>query len=171
MQTCSVYWIHAKHHGDPFTEGYVGVCRDTKRRWNYGHRWAQKRGRHENPILSNAINKYGWDSLVKEVILVADEDYCYYLEEKIRPQELIGWNVAVGGGRPPTNKPRGAGYNSPLKGVPRPTPWLVGNPRSPSIEACIAGGKKAKGRKQTSEQVAKRVASRRATLVSQGRTV
>lgn len=63
------------------------------------------------------------------------------------------------------------GYVSPLKGVARPTPWLIGKLTAPSKEACIAGGKKAKGRKQTPEQIAKRVASRRATLAAQGRTV
>lgn len=83
-------------------------------------------------------------------------------------------------GRPATEKQleclalgrtRPEGYVSPLKGVPRPTPWLVGREgHAPSLEACIAGGKKAKGRKQTPEQIAKRVASRKATLVSQGRT-
>ena len=66
---------------------------------------------------------------------------------------------------------RPEGYVSPLRGVPRPTPWLVGKTgNAPSREACVAGGKKAKGRKQTPEQVAKRVASRRATLLAQGRT-
>jgi hypothetical protein len=39
-----------------------------------------------------------------------------------------------------------------------------------SREDCVAGGKKAKGRKQTPEQIAKRVASRKATLAAQGRT-
>jgi hypothetical protein len=63
------------------------------------------------------------------------------------------------------------GYVSPLRGKTRKTPWMIGNTRLPSIEACIAGGKKAKGRKQTPEQVAKRVAARRATLEVQGRTV
>jgi hypothetical protein len=69
-------------------------------------------------------------------------------------------------------KTRPDGYVSPLKGKSRPTPWMVGRKdHAPSREACVAGGKKAKGRKQTPEQVAKRVASRRATLAAQGRTV
>jgi hypothetical protein len=63
------------------------------------------------------------------------------------------------------------GYVSPLKDVPRPTPWLIGKSKPPSIESCIAGGKAGKGRKQTPEQIAKRVAARRATLAAQGRTV
>jgi len=68
------------------------------------------------------------------------------------------------------------GYVSPLKGVSRPTPWLVGSippnkgvPASEETRAKLSAKKK--GRKQTPEQIAKRVASRRATLESQGRTV
>jgi hypothetical protein len=53
------------------------------------------------------------------------------------------------------------------KGVPRP---YAKNSAPPSIEACIAGGKTNKGKKQTPEQVAKRVAARKATLLDQGRT-
>lgn len=53
------------------------------------------------------------------------------------------------------------------KGVPRP---YAKNSIPPSIEACKAGGMAGKGRKQTPEQIAKRVASRRATLAAQGRT-
>jgi hypothetical protein len=76
--------------------------------------------------------------------------------------------LALGRSRP-------EGYVSPLKGKKRETPWMLG--RVPANK-----GKKAsdelkqhlsnigKGRKQTPEQVAKRVASRRATLASQGRT-
>jgi len=53
------------------------------------------------------------------------------------------------------------------KGVPRP---YAKNSKPPPIEACIAGGKAGKGRKQTPEQIAKRVAARKATLAAQGRT-
>lgn len=53
------------------------------------------------------------------------------------------------------------------KGVPRP---YAKNSKPPSIEACVAGGKASKGRKQTPEQIAKRVAARKATLAAQGRT-
>jgi len=152
-------------------EGYIGVARDVNRRWKYGHQWAHKNKRHDNPKLSNAIEKYGWDNLVKEVLVVASESYCYDLEAKIRSGVEIGWNLAVGGQKPPVSKSRGSDYVSPLKGVPRPTPWLVGkSSHHPSREACIVGGKAGKGRKQTPEQIAKRVASRKATLAAQGRT-
>lgn len=172
MTACSLYWIRAPHHSNFMEEGYIGVARDTNRRWKYGHQWSQKNNRHDNPKLANAIAKYGWDTLVKEVLVVAPEQYCYDLEAKIRSIAETGWNLAVGGQKPPVSKPRGPDYVSPLKGISRPTPWLVGKRgHAPSRQACIAGGKKAKGRKQTPEQIAKRVASRRATLMAQGRTV
>jgi hypothetical protein len=68
------------------------------------------------------------------------------------------------------SKPRGEDYVSPLKGIPRPTPWLVGKLKPMPENFFSKGGKAGKGRKQTPEQIAKRVASRSATLAAQGRT-
>ena len=168
--TAAIYWIRAKDHTDITCQGYVGVAKNASKRW-WSHKWALKANRHDNPLLSNAVNKHGWDNLVKEIVLISEEAYCYETEAKLRPSEKIGWNLAIGGCKPPTTKPRGPDYVSPLKGVSRSTPWMIGNTRTPSIEACVAGGKAGKGRKQTPEQIAKRVAARRATLAAQGRTV
>ena len=67
------------------------------------------------------------------------------------------------------------GYVSPLKGKKRETPWMIGRvpatkgkPLSDETKAKLSVVHK--GRKQTPEQIAKRVASRRATLQAQGRT-
>jgi hypothetical protein len=166
-----VYWIRASHHSDVTLEGYVGVSKHAQKRWLYGHSWAHRKGCHDNPRLANAISKYGWDNLIKTVLVVADEKYCYDLERKLRPTEGVGWNLTIGGGKPPTSKFRGKDYVSPLKGIPRPTPWLVGKEKPMPEDFFSKGGKAGKGRKQTPEQVAKRVASRRATLALQGRTV
>ena len=111
-----------------------------------------------------------------EVVLVADEDYCYQVESKLRSAEQIGWNIAKGGTKPPVTKYRGDDYVSPLKGVPKETPWMFGRTpankgKSASDEARAKMSASGKGRKQTPEQIAKRVASRRATLAAQGRTV
>jgi hypothetical protein len=170
-----VYWIRAKHHSDIMSEGYVGVSKNAGKRWLYGHKWAHSKGRHENPMLANAISKHGWDNLIKTVVVISDEIYCYELEAKLRSAEGIGWNLAVGGSKPPTTKPRGKDYVSPLKGKKRETPWMIGRApankgtvTSKEIRAKLSAAKK--GRKQTPEQIAKRVASRRATLVAQGRT-
>lgn len=165
-----VYWIRAPHHSDMMVEGYVGVSKNAGKRWAYGHGWAHKNGRHDNPRFSNAITKYGWDALIKTVIVVADENYCYDLERKLRSAEGIGWNIAIGGCKPPISKPRGENYVSPLKGVARPTPWLIGKSKTMPENFGKLGGQAGKGRKQTPEQIAKRVAARRATLAAQGRT-
>ena len=171
-----VYWIRATHHSDMTLEGYVGVSKNAQKRWLYGHNWAHRKGRHENPRLANAITKYGWDNLIKTVLVVADENYCYDLERKLRPEDGIGWNLVMGGGKPPVSKFRGEDYVSPLKGVSRSTPWMIGRtpvnagvPASKETRAKLSAKKK--GRKQTPEQIAKRVAARRATLEVQGRTV
>jgi hypothetical protein len=166
--SAQVYWIRAAHHSDITSEGYVGVSKNASKRWAYGHKWAHVKGRHDNPRLSNAIAKYGWDSLVKTVVVVAEEAYCYELEKSLRPAKEIGWNLVPGGNKPPESKPRGPDYVSPLKGISRPTPWLIGKAKPPSKEACIAGGKAGKGRKNTPEHLAKRMESRRITRLARG---
>jgi len=173
MITCSVYWIRAQNHSDFMTEGYIGVARDAKRRWKYGHFWSQKNSRHDNPKFANAIGKHGWDNLVKEILVVAPEDYCYDLESKIRATEGVGWNIAIGGHKPPTTKYRGPDYVSPLKGVARPTPWLVGSTPAnkggkASDEARAKMSAAGKGRKNTPEHLAKRMESRRLTRIARG---
>jgi hypothetical protein len=86
---------------------------------------------------------------------------------KATPRQLAG--LALGRSRP-------EGYVSPMKGKPRSTPWMFGKepankgvPVSEEIRTKLSAA--GKGRKQTPEQIAKRVASRRATLAAQGRTV
>ncbi len=86
---------------------------------------------------------------------------------KATPEQLV--TLALGRVRPD-------GYVSPLKGQERKTPWLFGLtphnkgvPASDETRAKLSAKKK--GRKQTPEQIAKRVAARRATLEAQGRTV
>ena len=122
--------------------GYVGVSKNAQKRWLYGHSWAHRKGRHDNPKMANAISKYGWDNLIKTVLVVADENYCYDLERKLRPTDNIGWNLVTGGGKPPVSKYRGDEYVSPLKGVPRPTPWLIGKEK-PMPEGFFSKGGKA----------------------------
>jgi group I intron endonuclease len=98
MPANSVYWIHHKDHTDMFSQGYIGVSQDAKKRWE------QHFKRSENTYLRNAINKYGWDNLVKEIVLIGDKDYCFDIEKKLRPFVSIGWNIVEGGGNPPRSK-------------------------------------------------------------------
>jgi hypothetical protein len=96
MAVCNVYWVRQAEHTDIFSQGYVGITNNFTRRMK-----DHKRG-GENAYFRNAINMYGWDNLVKEVIVIAEEDYCLDLEKKLRPTNEIGWNLTQGGGIPPS---------------------------------------------------------------------
>lgn len=78
------------------TQGYVGVSK------NVSKRFEAHKNRPSNIHLQRAIKKYGWDLLVKKVLLIADEAYCLMIEAKLRASNQIGWNVTFGGGMPPS---------------------------------------------------------------------
>lgn len=94
----SIYWIRLPEHIDLLSEGYIGVSN------NVDYRLNQHKSFATNAHLINAIKKYGWDNLIKEVILIADETYCLMMEKIFRAKENIGWNIAIGGGKPPLYK-------------------------------------------------------------------
>lgn len=95
-----VYWIHLPEHSDVFTQGYVGVTRNTAEfRFKQHKQEAERRKEYERWTLTRAINKYG-DRLQVSTLLISDENYCYEVEFKLRPDSRIGWNMAPGGQRP-----------------------------------------------------------------------
>lgn len=100
-----VYWIHHVDHTDMFTQGYIGITN------NLNARLRNHKSKKTNKHLVNAMNKYGWDNLVKEVILIADEAYCLMIEATMRSFDNIGWNIVKGGSMPPKT----GGWN---KGIP-----------------------------------------------------
>jgi predicted GIY-YIG superfamily endonuclease len=174
----SVYWIHNPEHTDMFTQGYIGITKNIKKRWS------DHAKRTANNHLLHAIKKYGWDSLVKEVVLVADEAYCLMVEAKLRAEDKIGWNIIKGGGKPPVrfnNKDRlgKSAWNKGTKGLM--TAWNKGikyteeqkvnifklseymkdKPhgmlgKTQSIEAIESIRQKKSGKKQTLETIEKR---------------
>jgi hypothetical protein len=89
-----VYWIHLPEQTNVAIEGYVGIAMNFEQRMS-AHKSCAKTGKEQT--LYNAIRKYGWGNLVKEVILVSNENYCLEIEKKLRPVPRIGWNIAVGG--------------------------------------------------------------------------
>jgi hypothetical protein len=89
-----VYWIHLPEQTNVAIEGYVGIAMNFEQRMS-AHKSCAKTGKEQT--LYKAIRKYGWDNLVKEIILISDEDYCFEIEKKLRPAPRIGWNIAVGG--------------------------------------------------------------------------
>jgi len=106
----SLYWIRHKDHTDIASQGYVGVSKMPKLRWN--HHFSKPTNKH----IKNAINKYGWENLIKEIILVGDINYCLDMERKLRPTDFIGWNATLGGGMPPKPK-KGMGLGRKISQV------------------------------------------------------
>ncbi len=89
-----VYWIHLPEQTNVAIEGYVGIAMNFEQRM-FSHKSCAKTGKEQT--LYKAIRKYGWDNLVKEIVLISNEDYCLEIERKLRPMPRIGWNIAIGG--------------------------------------------------------------------------
>jgi|ERR1017187_4140587 hypothetical protein len=93
MEQSNLYWIHLPEHTDILLEGYIGVSRDPIRRLS-NHKTGKR-----NPHLTNAFAKY--KDIIHTILLQGEEEYCYEIEEKLRPTINIGWNITSGGNRPP----------------------------------------------------------------------
>jgi group I intron endonuclease len=88
-----VYWVHLKEHTDIASQGYVGVALNFKERMYRHLKVTVKLDCH----FANAINKYGWDNMVKDIVFTGTEEECYLKEKELRPQFEVGWNEAIGG--------------------------------------------------------------------------
>lgn len=95
----NIYWIHLPEHNDILSEGYIGVSDNVRKRVN-SHFKMLKNNIHENIHLSRVYDKYK-ETIICNIILEGSEDYCYEIENKLRPEKNIGWNIAEGGYGPP----------------------------------------------------------------------
>ena len=95
-QAC-VYWIKKNNFTDIFSEGYVGVSLEPEKRIKT-HLYRVKSNKHGN---TNLIENFK-DDVIVEVVMIGDEDYCYEIENKLRPNSNIGWNINTGGFKPPS---------------------------------------------------------------------
>jgi hypothetical protein len=80
-----------------FSQGYIGITkhgRQERRLWEH-------KNVSQNPHLLNALDKY---DVVQNILLIADKNYCKDIEQKLRPEINIGWNIVTGGGLPPSFK-------------------------------------------------------------------
>lgn len=94
-----VYWIyHEDKHTNFLKEGYIGVSA-----YGASVRFSQHisdaKLRSNNPV-HNAIRKYG-DKMICKVIIKADPEFCLLLEEMLRPEPKIGYNICIGGQQGP----------------------------------------------------------------------
>jgi predicted GIY-YIG superfamily endonuclease len=87
-----VYWIHAQHHTDISTQGYVGITKNFDERVR-----AHNKNRKKTP-LTDAIRKYGKANLVYSVLhRDCPLSEALSLECQLRPEINIGWNLQKGG--------------------------------------------------------------------------
>lgn len=102
-----VYWIHLPEHTDMFSEGYVGVTERGINERMAENAYSAKAERVSCSELYSTFRERGRESLVVEVLVIAEVDYAFSIEEKLRPSPNIGWNIAAGGCR------SGKGRNKP----------------------------------------------------------
>ena len=79
----TVYWVHLPKHNDMFSQGYIGVSANIKKRIT----------QHKHKFKEYA------NQLIIDTILIAEKSYCYLIEKSLRPSKNIGWNKAIGGYR------------------------------------------------------------------------
>jgi len=91
-----VYWIRYEKHTNPYKEGYIGVSSEPTRRLEEHSNFTKC-----NPKLKNALNKGASMVILKKC---KDEKEALRLEEHYRPEDMIGWNIVKGGGKPPSKK-------------------------------------------------------------------
>ncbi len=127
MNAYCLYWIHYPSQSSPELEGYIGITSNFKTRIQTHSKYT-KYAHIKNRIASGAVATILQENLTKE--------HAEYLEEKYRPNENIGWNLAKGGNIPPSRK-----------GKISPKVLLKGNNRTQNqIVAALKHSTRMKGR-------------------------
>ena len=88
---------HIYKTGDTLDDGYVGVTRDIDNR-KRDHFNKLEKHKHQNLKLQEA---YDSNIYTFRVILESSEEFCYYIENKLRPSYNMGLNISIGGRLPP----------------------------------------------------------------------
>lgn len=85
----------------PNDKKYCGYSSNLKRRWRNTEEYKSQ------PVVYRAIQKYGWDTLKKEVLYIFDNAEAALKQEAICIEEMDllnpekGYNLVPGGGQPP----------------------------------------------------------------------
>lgn len=96
IDECCVYWIRLPEHTDIFTQGYVGISFDFAYRLSQ-HLYSSQNPKYYRNYRTAFRQALGSGNYVASKILVGTRRYCMEVEEKLRPQWRIGWNLAKGG--------------------------------------------------------------------------
>jgi len=95
-----VYWIHLPEHTDLTSQGYIGFTSKTVEERFKKHSQDSLSTNFRSYTIHNAIRKYGVDNLKVTTLLEGSDEYCLFIESRLRPSENIGWNQAAGGIKP-----------------------------------------------------------------------
>jgi hypothetical protein len=88
---------HIQNPANPsIDEGYIGVVKKTKGSYKRFREHSACRGRimHHHIRTNNVTEDH------VKVLFVGDIQDCYDFEKTLRPKQLMGWNIASGGGGP-----------------------------------------------------------------------
>lgn len=95
MKKYYLYWIKAKHHSDPFTEGYIGCSKQPDVRFRSHTTDNTNAG---SKAVKEYVNEYGLNSVSMEILAEFDnEQEAKQAEFNYRPHHHIGWNFQKGG--------------------------------------------------------------------------
>ena len=96
MKQGVVYWKHLPDMTDYYIDGYVGITNNFDRRMR-----EHKRASELNSLLRihEQMRIYN-DEIKTSIIFKGNYNDCLEYEEELRPRWHIGWNMAIGGGRP-----------------------------------------------------------------------
>lgn len=94
-----VYWYKLPEHTNMYTEGYIGITSDLKRR-HQEHKWSSNPNSKyfKKTHFTTAILKYGGLDKIERIVLheCTFEEACNH-EYTYRPELRIGWNILQGG--------------------------------------------------------------------------
>lgn len=93
---CYVYWIRSADMSDIFTEGYVGVSYDPRKRLRQHIREARTETYYRNADFKHLLLS-DFESIILDVVFSGKRTDCLQEEARLRPRKYVGWNVKTGG--------------------------------------------------------------------------
>lgn len=93
---CFVYWIKRKEHTCILSEGYIGISARPDYRYQQ-HKYFSLLEKYFKNYRSDFRDAMTQEETELMVLLKGSRQYCLEIEEKLRPDWAIGWNLARGG--------------------------------------------------------------------------
>lgn len=95
MALVYLYHIHRNEDKSDLCKGYIGISKNPELRF-------KQHLKKPNKILKNALSKYS--DITMTVITEGSLEEMLRMEEVLRPDVNLGWNLAKGGGLPPVTE-------------------------------------------------------------------